>query len=103
MSEYESIVRVAMAKRLSTRWVEKNATPEYVVVAYSGFGHINNLPSLLRAFRDSKVRLGSVPPILDLSVKVVGEKMILKSRNKEALVVLDSWLQSKGCETAGIW
>jgi len=72
-------------------------------VVYAGFGSIPQLPSLLRAFGNSKVRLGNVSPIADLSVGVISEKLILKSRSKNALIELDSWLQSKGCETAGIW
>ena len=102
MSRSESVVRVAMAKRLATRWVEENATPEYSLVAIAGFG-VPNLPSLMRAFRDSKIKLGSLNPIPDLGVSVTGEKLTLKSRHKDALVNLDAWLRSKGCETTGIW
>ena len=98
-----SVTRVLMAKRLATRWVATNATPEHRLVVLAGFGSVQNLPSLMRAFRDSKVRIAGMDPILDLVVTHQSEKMILKSRNKRALRDLDVWLVDRGCETGGIW
>lgn len=103
MSQKDSIVRVALAKRLATRWLAANAEAEYQITIYGGFGRIPNLPGLLRSFRDSKVRLGTSEPVEDLVVSVSADKILLRSRNRKALAQLDTWLQSKGCETTGIW
>jgi len=103
MSQNDSIVRVALAKRLATRWLAANAAAEYQLVVYGGFGNINNLPGLLRSFRDSKVRLGNSLPVTDLVVDASRDKISLRSRDREGLANLDAWLQSKGCETTGIW
>ena len=103
MSQKDSIVRVALAKRLATRWLAANAEAEYQLVVYGGFGNIHNLPGLLRSFRDSKVRLGTSSPIRDLVVTSSTDKISLRSHDKGALVQLDAWLLSKGCETTGIW
>lgn len=95
-------VRSAMAKILARKWLQANATPEYRLTVFSG-GNVKNLPSLLRAFRDEKVRIASVPFIQDLGVRAEGDKLILRTANRSAIAELDVWLNSKGFETTGVW
>lgn len=96
-------VRNAMAKILARKWLEANSSPEYRLTVLAETGTVKSLPSLLRAFRDNKVRIASVPMIPDLGVRVEGDKMILRSGNRTAIAALDAWMVSKGFETTGVW
>ncbi len=103
MSSEEPVVRVAMAKRIAQAWLEKEALPEHRIVVYSGSDKLGNIPALLKSFRDGRSRIAGVPTIKDLGVKTEPDKLTFKSRDKEALQKLDTWLAAKGCETSGIW
>ena len=96
-------VRLAMAKKLASEWLLKNASPEYQLTVYAGYDRIRNLPTLLRSFRDHKVRLGSANPVSDLGIKVYPDKVVLRSASQEGLRDLDAWLTERGCETSGSW
>lgn len=99
----DTVIRLDMAKKIASEWLVKNTKPEYHLTVYAGFDRIRNLPSLLRSFRDQKVKLGSVNPVNDLGIKVFPDKVVLKSENQEGLRQLDEWLTQHGCETTGSW
>ena len=101
--ETEILVRVAMAKRIARSWVEKVATPEHRLTIYLGSDPIKNISGLIRSFRDGKLRLAGMSPLYDLGVQNEFDKIILKSRNREALSKLNDWLTEKGFETTGLW
>jgi hypothetical protein len=102
-----SVVRVCMAKRVATAWLETHAQPEHRITVYAAADALRNLPSLLRAFRDHKTRLaglGEFPGDLDdLGISTGFDQMTLWSKNREGMIELDKWLRKKGCETTGIW
>ena len=102
-----SVVRVCMAKRIATSWLEKHAHPEYRITVYAGAESIRNLPGLLRAFRDNKARIagksGHLDPLEDLGINTGFDQVTIWSGNRTGMVELDKWLRSKGCETTGIW
>jgi len=98
-----SVVRVCMAKRVATAWLGKHAHPEYRITVYAGSENLKNLPGLLRAFRDNKTKIGSVVPLDDMGIEPGFDRVTIWSKNREGMVELDTWLQSKGCETTGIW
>lgn len=102
-SSKPSMARVVMARRVAAKWLEANAHPEYRITVYAGSEELNNLPGLLRGFRDGHVRLGSVARISDLGIDGGLDQVTLWSRNRSALVSLDRWLTKRGCETTGIW
>jgi len=66
-------------------------------------GGIRNLPSLMRSFRDGCSKLGSLESVSDLGIFVRGDRMDLRSADREKLAALDKWLTKKGCETSGVW
>lgn len=99
-----SIHRVAMAKRVADKWLESNAAPEYRLAVYRGsIRDVRKLPDLLRAFRDGKARVASVPPIRDLGVEAGFDHVVLRSADYDALKNLEVALQRYGCETTGIY
>jgi hypothetical protein len=98
-----SVVRVLMAKRVATSWLDRHASPEYRLTVYAGGENVKNLPSLLRAFRDSKLRLGSVDPVADLGIDSGFDQVTVWSSSRKGMLELDAWFRSKGCETTGIW
>ena len=97
-----SVVRVAMAKRLASRWLEDNSGPEYRVSVLE-HPSISGLHRLLRAFRDGKSRIGSVSPIPDLGIRLGSNNLEIWAADRESLVQLDQWIRSSGYETTGIW
>ena len=98
-----SVVRVAMAKRVAVTWLAKHAQPEFRITVYASGDSIQNLPSLLRAYRDCKTRLGSLQPMPDLGIEAGFDRVTLWSHDRQAMVELESWLRKKGCESTGIW
>lgn len=98
-----STTRVAMARRVADQWIAENARPEYRITAYFSQSSPQNLPGLLKAFRDGNVRLGSTPSMPDLGVKAGFDQIVLWSKDRAAMVALDNWLTKRGCDTSGIW
>lgn len=93
-----------MAKSVARKWLTKHARTEYRLSIYSGAsGKVRNLPSLLKSFRDGKIKMGSVIPIGDLGIKEGFDNLVVWSSNREALVSLENWLNERSIETSGIW
>jgi len=96
---------IVMAKKVARKWLEQRVKAEYRVQAYS-MAHckVRNLPSLLKAFRDGKVRLVGVPTIPDLGIRIQGMDSIeFWSSDEVSLKQLQDWLEKRGLETSGIW
>ena len=92
-----------MAKKVAKTWLLQRAEPHYRIQAYLPTNEGPNIPSLLHAFRNGKIRLASVPPIPDLGIRSEFDSVSVWSSNKEAMLKLDEWFRSKGCETIGVW
>ena len=99
-----SVRRVVMAKRVAAKWLSDHAEPEYRLTVYRGSAkETRNLPGLLRAFRDGRVRIASAEPISDLGVKPGFDHVTVWSKDRKAMNQLDEALQKLGCETTGVW
>jgi hypothetical protein len=94
---------VVMAKRVASSWLKKNAKPEFRLTVYSTPDNLSSLPSLIKAFRSEKIRLGSVEHFGDIGVRSTPDSVTLWSRNQEGMASLDRWLVARGCETTGVW
>lgn len=96
--------RVVMAKVVAMKWLKATAKVEYRLTAYSSNPRmLKALPSFLRAYRDGKVRLGSLGSLKDLGIKDNGESVTLWTASAEGLVGLQNWLEKHGYETTGVW
>jgi len=62
-----------------------------------------NLPNLLRSFRDGKVALKKVASIPDLGIEVQADYVSVWSKNRTALLTLRKWCEDRKLETSGIW
>ena len=56
-----------MSKSVARQWLLKKAKPEYRFRVFNPLA--KDYPSVLRSFRDGKLKLGSVEPLPDLGVK----------------------------------
>jgi len=97
--------RVVMAKLVAQKWLQNVATPEYRMSVFYGFDakKAKMLPSLLRAFRDGRVKVGSLTAIPDLGIQEESESLHLWSGDRQGMVGLQSWLEKHGYETTGMW
>lgn len=96
--------RVVMAKLVSRMWLTKNATVEYRFTAYhSDPKLLRALPSLLRSYRDERVKLATLQPIADLGIKESGDGVMVWSSDADKLAALQGWLEKKGYDTTGVW
>ena len=102
MSKNES-KRVLMTRRVAERWLRAIALPEYRFKVLYGAKEIRNLPSLLYSFRDGKVAMKEVTRVADLGVREGFDGIDLWSKDREALMSLQSWFEKRGFETTGIW
>jgi hypothetical protein len=93
-----------MAKLVAAKWLASEAKVEYRLTAYSSNPRmLKALPSLLRAYRDGRVRLGSTIPVTDLGIKDNGESVSIWTASAEGLVSVQNWLENHGYETTGVW
>ena len=103
-SKTVSVRRVAMAKRLATKWLRSHAVPEYRLTIYRGSSRESrNLPGLLRSFRDGRLKIASAPPVADLGIRAAFDHVTVWSKDQEGLQSLDAALQRMGCETTGVF
>lgn len=93
--------RVIMAKKVARQWLKKNGTIEFRVRVYSP--DRKDYPSLLRSFRDQKIKLASTDPIPDLGVKENSDGFEVWSSDVNALRKLKSLFEKRGMETSWIW
>jgi hypothetical protein len=98
----EDVVRrVVMSKKLASTWLSQQANPEYRIRVY--VGNAKNYPSVLKSFRDGKIRIAGVSPIPDLGVKEAADGFWVWSQDREALESLQNFFSRRGLETTWIW
>lgn len=96
--------RIVMAKLVARKWLTKEAHAEYRFTAYNADPRLlRTLPSLMRAFRDGRTKLGSLQTISDLGVKDGGDGVTLWSSDATKLAALQGWLEKRGYDTTGVW
>ena len=94
-----------MAKKIATQWVRNHLSAEYRLTIYHGQPDniIRNLPRLLKAFRDGRVKIAQVDMMSDLGIHTRFDSIEVWSSNREGLVQIRDWLEKRGYETAGVW
>lgn len=97
--------QVVMVRAVARRWVRKMAKAEYRVRVFYGSRGYQNLPNLLRSFRDGKTTLAGVDRIDDLGVNTAegGDSLEVWSHNRRGMLKLGKWLEDKGFDTTGVW
>lgn len=95
--------QIVMARSLAKRWLVKVATAEYRIRVLYGARDYRNLPNLLRAFRDNKVKIAGLAPVTDMGVKEAFDYFEVWSRDYEGLFRLGQWFEKQGFDTTGIW
>jgi hypothetical protein len=93
-----------MAKEVARRFLERLAKPQYrLTVFHGGPVSCDNLPSLLRGFRDGKLKFGGQEPIPDLGIEERFDSTSVWSSDRVAILGLKDWLEGRGVETSGVW
>ena len=95
--------RIVMAKSLATRWLTTRTCPEYRMKVYYGAREVRGIPNLLKSFRDSKIKMGSVESIPDLGIDEHLDSVTVWSSDRVALLSLKDWFEARGFETTGVW
>jgi len=96
--------RVILAKTVAFRWLQDRVREEYRFQVFrSASCEIKKLPSLLRSFRDGKIKMAGVDPLPDLGIEESFDTISLWSSNREALLQLKDWFEERGMETTGMW
>lgn len=98
-----SPARVVLSKKVAEKWLAKKATPEYRLKIFGWVDRLRGFPSLLRSFREGKLRIGGIDPVLDLGVKEGFDSVTVWSSDRESLVKLRNWVEKRGLETSGVW
>ena len=94
-----------MARSVAERWVQGNAQGEYRFTIF-GLGTPNDVrkfASVLRTWRDGKLKLASMEPISDLGVREGGDILEVWSTNRDAMKKLANWAEGRGLDTSFIW
>jgi hypothetical protein len=102
-TKHPSTRRVAMAKRLASKWISAHSSPEYRLTIFRGSAKMGNLPSLLRSFRDGKLRIANAAPMPDLGIQPEFDHVVVRSKDFDALTALDAAVQKLGCDTSGVY
>ena len=97
--------QVVMVRAVARRWIRKMAKAEYRVRVFYGSRGYQNLPNLLRSFRDGKTSITGVDRIEDLGVDPCGGGEFLEvwSHDRRGMLKLGKWLEDKGFDTTGVW
>ena len=101
MSEKPSARRVVMTKKVARQWLLAQAKPEYRFRVFNP--NAKDYPSVLRSFRDGKLRLASVEPLPDLGLSEDFEGFYVWSSDRDSLKTLERWFARRGLETNWIW
>jgi hypothetical protein len=101
MSDPSPARRVVMSRKIARQWLLQQAKPEYRFRVFNP--NAKDYPSVLRSFRDGKLKVGSVSPIPDLGVKEDFEGFYVWSSDQVALKTLQQWFAKRGLETTWIW
>lgn len=103
MKKTPSEHRIVMARNMAKRWIFAQTHPEHQFTAYYNNRDAKGIPNVLRSFRDSKLKIGSVPAIPDLGVHEDFESCTMWSADRDGLVKLAAWFEEHGYETSGVW
>lgn len=96
--------RVLIAKRLARRWILSHIRPEHRLIVYYGPYEVSRVPSLLRSFRDGRVKLAGIDiKVPDLGVSERFDCFEIWSSNRDGMIALNEWLEKRGFETSGVW
>lgn len=93
--------RVVMTKEVATKWLLKQARPEYRFRVFNP--HAKDYPGLLRAFRDGKAKIANVKPINDLGIKEEFGGFYVWSSDPVNLETLKEFFEKRGMDTSWIW
>lgn len=99
----EEVRRVIMARNVAARWLQKKARGEYRLTIYQTADNTRNLPSLLRSYRDGRIKMAGVTGMTDMGMKEGFDTLSVWSSDREGLISLRTWLERRGIETSGIW
>ena len=95
--------QIVMAKAVAHKWLSTITAAEYRIrVMYSSRGY-KNLPNLLRAFRDGKVQIKGLEPLLDLGVQEEFDYVEVWSKDYAGMSKLGQWFDKQKFDTTGIW
>jgi len=101
MTDRPSARRIVMSKSVARQWLIKQARPEYRIKVFNP--NARDYPSVLRAFRDERLRMAGVSPLPDLGVREDFGGFYVWSSDREALATLQGWFEKRGLETSWIW
>lgn len=92
---------IVMAKSVADQWIKTSNDTEYrfSVVGFDSLKNSERMASTIRAWRDGRYRIASVPSIKDVSVRNNGGRLEVWSSNHETLKKLASWFESMGLDT----
>jgi len=93
--------RVVMSKSVARQWILRHARAEYRFRVFNPAA--KDYPSVLRGFRDGRLKLAGVSSLPDLGVKEDFGGFYVWSSDLEALKTLEQWLTKRGLETTWIW
>jgi hypothetical protein len=93
--------RVIMVKKAAAKWLLKNGNIEFRIRVYNPIRR--NYPSLLRSFRDKKIKLAKADPIPDLGVQERSDGFEIWSSDVNSLRTLKEYFERRGMETSWIW
>lgn len=101
MSDLSPAKRIVMSKSVARQWLLKSARPEFRVRVFNAAA--KDYPSVLRSFRDGKMKLAGVMPLPDLGIKEEFGAFYVWSSDQGALKTLQAWFEKRGLETSWIW
>jgi hypothetical protein len=96
-----SAKRVVMTKKVAREWLENRSQAEYRFRVFNP--QAKDYCSVLRSFRDAKLKLANVEQIPDLGIKEDFGCFYLWSSDQSSLNTLERWFSKRGLETDWIW
>ena len=93
--------RIIMVRKVAAKWLLTNGNLEFRIRIYNPIRR--DYPSLLRSFRDKKIKLAKTDPIPDLGVSEKSDGFEIWSSDVKSLRTLKEYFEKRGMDTSWIW
>jgi hypothetical protein len=95
--------RTLMAKSIAEQYLEKLSQTEHRVrIFYGAGGDQRSIPSLLRSFRDGRIRMSGVSPTSHIGLSEEMDGLVVWSSDEEFIRTFCAWCDARGIEHTGV-
>ena len=95
--------KTLMAKSIADLYLQKLAQAEHrIKIFYGAGGDQRSIPSLLRSFRDGRIRMVGVSPTSHIGISEEMDGLVIWSSDEEFIRTFCAWCDVRGIDHTGV-